>query len=145
MFFKKSAAPAAGLDTPNTVIGKGVYIEAARLSGNESVRIDGTYKGLIDIEGSLVLGDEGSITGDVRANYFLVAGQIDGNITCTSQLHFASTAKIFGDVNAASLIVDDGAQVSGVYKIGLSGAVNESVAIEESYEERLVVVDAENE
>ena len=135
MFFKKTAVPAASLDAPNTVIGKGVYLEAARLSGNESVRIDGIYKGIIDIDGSLVLGDSGSITGDIRANYFLVAGEVAGNINCGSQLHFASTAKIFGDVQTASLIVDEGAQVSGKYTVGEEK--NPAPAIENSYDERL--------
>ncbi|MCL2215486.1 MAG: polymer-forming cytoskeletal protein [Defluviitaleaceae bacterium] len=136
MFFKKSNAPTASLDAPNTVIGKGMYLEAARLSGNESVRIDGIYKGQIDIDGSLVLGDSGSVAGDVRANYFLVAGEVTGNINCSSQLHFASTAKIFGDVQASSLIVDEGAQVSGKYAIGAQKVAPEA-AIETTQEERL--------
>jgi len=139
MFFKKIAGPVAELDAPNTVIGKGVYLEAARLSGNESVRINGIYKGLIDIEGSLVLGDEGSIAGDVRASYFLVAGEINGNIECTSQLHFASTAKVFGDVNAASLIVDDGAHVSGTYTVG---KMKTTTGIAENHEERLRIIES---
>ena len=117
MFFKKKVA-AAALDTPNTIIGKGVYIEAARMSGQESVRVDGIYKGSIDIDGSLVLGDEGSITGDVAANYFLVAGEMAGNINCATQLHFASTAKVVGDVKTSSLIVDEGSQVTGRYSVG---------------------------
>ena len=138
MFFKKSAVSTASLDAPNTVIGKGMYLEAARLSGNESVRIDGIYKGQIDIDGSLVLGDSGSVTGDVRANYFLVAGEVAGNVYCSSQLHFASSAKVFGDVQASSLIVDEGAQVSGKYTIGESKAIPEvKPAIEESHDERL--------
>jgi cytoskeletal protein CcmA (bactofilin family) len=114
-FFKKSAAQTSDLDAPGTVIGKGVSIEAARMTGTESVRIDGVYKGNVDIDGSLVLGDCGCINGDVRATYFLVAGEVNGNIACSTQLHFASTSKVLGDVQANSLVVDEGAQVSGRY------------------------------
>ena len=116
MFFKKVATQE--LNAPNTVIGEGVYLEAARMSGQESVRIDGVYKGKIEIDGSLVLGDSGSVTGDVSASYFLVAGEMLGNIECHTQLHFAATARVTGDVHAQSLIVDEGSQVTGRYRIG---------------------------
>ena len=116
MIFRKT--PAKDLNAPNTVIGEGMYLEAARMTGQESVRIDGVYKGAIEIDGSLVLGDSGSVTGDVQASYFLVAGELMGNIECHTQLHFASTARVIGDVNAQSLIIDEGSQVSGRYRIG---------------------------
>ena len=116
MFLKKTTP--SELDAPTTIIGKGTFIEAAQITGRESVRIDGEYKGNIDLEGSLVLGDGGSITGDVRANYFLVAGEVHGNILCDSQLHFASTARVIGDVQSNVLIVDEGCQVAGRYSIG---------------------------
>ena len=116
MFFKKAAVQE--LNAPNTIIGEGMYLEAVRMSGQESVRIDGIFKGLIDLDGSLVLGDSASITGDVEASYFLVAGEVTGNIKCHTQLHFASTGKVIGDVVAQSLIVDEGCQVTGRYRIG---------------------------
>jgi len=116
MFFKKVATQE--LNAPNTVIGEGMYLEAVRMTGQESVRIDGIYKGSIEIDGSLVLGDSGSVTGDVQASYFLVAGEMQGNIKCHTQLHFASTARVMGDVHAQSLIVDEGSQVTGRYKVG---------------------------
>ena len=119
MFFRKSSAShASDLDAPATIIGEGTRIEASLLSSQRSVRINGYYKGIIDIDSSLVLGDTGIIIGDVTAKYFLIAGEITGNITCTSQVHLASTAKVYGDVVAATMVVDDGAKVSGRYVIG---------------------------
>ena len=116
MFFKKVAEQA--LNAPNTVIGEGMSLEAVRMTGAESVRIDGTYKGNLELDGSLVLGDSGVIQGNVEASYFLVAGEITGNIKCHTQLHFASTAKVTGDIEAQSLIVDEGSQVTGRYRVG---------------------------
>lgn len=128
MFFnKKPPVDTADLNSPSTVIGKGVYLEAIRMTGNESIRIDGTYKGSIDIEGSLVLGDSGSIIGDVSANYFLVAGEVNGNIKCATQLHFASTAKVVGDIQTSSLVVDEGSQVSGCYLVGANKLSHEAI------------------
>ena len=139
MFFKK-ARVTSDLDTPSTVIGKGVMLEAVRMVGTESVRIDGVYKGDVDIDGSLVLGDSGSITGDVRAKYFLVAGEVNGNITCDTQLHFASTAKVVGDIKTSSLIVDEGSQVTGKYNVGAERIMPASII---SSEDRLRLLSSE--
>ena len=116
MFSKKTAR--AQLDTPNTVIGKGVLLEAARMTGQESVRIDGDYKGEIDIDASLVLGDTSHVTGDIRARYIVVAGRVNGNINCDTVLHFASTAIVYGNIVTQALIMDEGSQVKGHYKVG---------------------------
>ncbi len=105
-------------ETPSTVIGKGVSLEAARMTGQESVRIDGTFKGDIDIAGTLVLGEECCVTGDVHARYIIAAGRVNGHMRCDTVLHMASTARIVGDVEAQSLIVDEGTQINGTYKIG---------------------------
>jgi cytoskeletal protein CcmA (bactofilin family) len=115
--FSKKALPAE-IDSPSTVIGTGVTIEAARMTGTDSVRIDGKFKGNVELHGSLVLGETGSIIGDVRANYFLVAGEVSGNIYCDTQLHFASTARVVGDVNTPNLVLDEGSQVTGRYNVG---------------------------
>jgi len=117
-FFSSKKTLPAEIDSPNTIIGAGITIEAARLTGSDSVRIDGQFKGTIDMQGSLVLGETGCITGDVRAGYFLVAGEVNGNIYCDSQLHFASTARVVGDVNTPNLVLDEGSQVTGRYNVG---------------------------
>lgn len=116
MFNKKPAT--AQLSAPETVIGKGVFIEAVKMTGKESVRIDGNFTGLIDIDGSLILSDTSHVTGDVKAKYILAAGNVKGNILCDTVLHMASTAKIIGDVRTQTLIADEGCQVEGRYHVG---------------------------
>jgi cytoskeletal protein CcmA (bactofilin family) len=116
MFSKKTTHDQ--LDMPNTVLGKGVLLEAARMTGRESIRIDGDYHGEIDIDASLVLGDTSVVTGDIHARYIVVAGQVNGNITCDTILHFASTAQVYGDIVTQSLIMDEGSQVRGRYSVG---------------------------
>jgi len=117
LFGSKKTVPAE-IDSPNTIISAGVTIEAARITGSDSVRIDGEFKGNVELQGSLVLGETGSITGEVRTSYFLVAGEVNGNIYCDTQLHFASTARVVGDVNTPNLVLDEGSQVTGRYNVG---------------------------
>jgi len=118
MFGKKTIAPQ--VDIPNTVIGEGIILEAALLTGKESIRIDGTLYGNVDLNGSLILGETGIIEGKVRAKYIIAAGMIRGNIECDTIFHISSTARINGDITAKSLIVDEGGQLNGRYQIGES-------------------------
>ena len=115
MFSKKTHGSS---DAPGTIVGKGAVLEAARMSGQESVRIDGEYRGEIDIDADLVLGDTSIITGDIHARYIVVAGRVNGNITCDTVLHFASTAQVYGNITAQNLIMDEGSQVRGCYQVG---------------------------
>ena len=118
MFTKKTDAPQVEL--PNTIIGHGITLESALLTGKESIRIDGTFYGNVDLESSLILGDTGVIEGNVRAKYMIAAGQIRGNVECDTVLHVSPTARINGDIKARSIIVDEGGQLNGSYHVGES-------------------------
>ena len=115
MFGRKPAA--AQVEVPGTIIGKGITLESALLTGKESVRIDGILLGDIDLDGSLILGETGSVEGTIRAKYIIVAGIVRGNIE-SETLHVSATARINGDIKSNSIIVDEGGQLNGRYQVG---------------------------
>ena len=98
-----------------TVIGKGFTIHAARFTcaESESMRIDGTVVGNVDIDGVLNLSDSGRVDGDITCGSTRIAGKVLGNISCRHALHLASTADVTGDISTTTLIVDDGAVFLG--------------------------------
>ncbi|MCL2016807.1 MAG: polymer-forming cytoskeletal protein [Defluviitaleaceae bacterium] len=116
MFGKKAVIPQ--VEVPGTVIGKGITLEAAVLTGKESVRIDGVFLGDVKLDGSLILGETGSIEGTIKAKYIILAGLVRGNIECDGTLHVSSTARINGDIKTNSIIVDEGGQLNGRYQVG---------------------------
>lgn len=128
MFRKKTIAPQ--IEVPGTVIGKGITLESALLTGKESVRIDGIFLGDVNLDGSLILGETGSIEGTVRAKYIIIAGLVRGNIE-SETLHVSPTARVNGDITTASIIVDEGGQLNGRYQVGepssLVGAESQSL------------------
>ena len=97
----------------NTFIDQGVLIEGKKLSGSESVRIDGHFKGDVDLDGYLQIGESGIIEGDLKVSYALIAGTIYGNIVCRATLQLASTAKIQGNILCNNVIIDEGAAFYG--------------------------------
>jgi len=98
-----------------TIIGNGLTIQAARFTcaGDESMRIDGTVIGNIDIDGVLNVSETGHVDGNINAGSVRVAGRVTGNIDCSYALHLAPTADVVGDIRTVALIVDDGAIIVG--------------------------------
>jgi cytoskeletal protein CcmA (bactofilin family) len=100
----------------NTFIGEGVTLRARKLSGSESVRIDGVFIGDIDLDGYLQVGETGSIQGNLQVAYALIAGEIAGNIQCSATVHLSATAKVQGDITTGKVIMDEGAVFYGYCK-----------------------------
>jgi cytoskeletal protein CcmA (bactofilin family) len=98
-----------------TVIGKGFTIHAARFAcaDSESMRIDGTVIGNVDIDGVLNLSETGRVDGNIDAASARVAGRVYGDVNCRNGLHLTSTADVTGDIVTTTLIVDDGAVITG--------------------------------
>jgi len=103
-------------ERPGTVIGKETQLETSKLTSKTSVQINGTLIGDVAIEASLVIGQGGSLKGNIVANFVLVAGSVDGNIQAKEQLHVTKTAIINGDIMCGSMIIDDGAVINGQFK-----------------------------
>lgn len=97
-----------------TIIGGGTKITGGSMSGESSVRIDGAFSGLINIEGDLILGEHGSIEGDIKARSAMIAGHAkSGLVDCDDSLHIVSTGAVHGDIKVGSLVVDEGAVLAG--------------------------------
>ena len=109
----------------NTFIGKGIKLQAKKLTGAESVRIDGHFVGDIDLDGYLQLGETGRVEGNIHVSYALIAGQVGGGIQCRATVHLASGSVVVGDIVCEKIVIDDGAIIRGFVKT--RGAQQESL------------------
>ena len=95
-----------------TVLGSGIHW-IGDLHGTGSVRIEGTLQGEIVIKGLVVIGETGKvICPELKAETVVVAGTVQGNITC-QKLEIRSTGRVWGDVVAVSFSSEDGAFLRG--------------------------------
>ena len=97
----------------NTFIDKGITLKATKLSGSESVRIDGLYIGAIVLDGYMQVGETGRIEGNMQVSYALIAGEVFGNIMCRATVHLSSTARVYGDISTGKIIMDEGSIFHG--------------------------------
>ncbi len=96
----------------STVLGPGIHW-IGDLHGTGGVRIEGTMQGDIVIKGLVVIGETGKvICPEMKAETVVVAGTVQGNITC-QKLEIRSTGRVWGDVVAVSFSSEDGAFLRG--------------------------------
>jgi cytoskeletal protein CcmA (bactofilin family) len=117
----------------DTIIGEGIIFENALLKGSGVIRIDGKLSGTIDIEGHIILGETGFVSGDITADSALFAGQYQGTLSIRDTLHMTASAVLSGKVETAKLIIDEGAVLNGTCSVTKFGN-RSNVIFEEALE-----------
>ena len=62
---------------------------------------DGKLEGDIQSEGTLNLGDNAVVKGNITANSVLVRGKVNGNVTAKEKIDIKTKTELFGDIRAA--------------------------------------------
>ena len=122
--FKNDRETMSVAQETETVIAPSVRVEGDFVSeGN--VRIEGEVKGSISTDRDLIVGENAKITAGVQARNGVIAGELHGNLRVFDRLELASTARIYGDIQAKVLSVAPGAMMKGQLVIGLEVAALE--------------------
>lgn len=98
--------------TIDTIIGEKAVIEGI-LKAEDTTRIDGIIKGEIKSEGSIIIGEFGSVLGNVSAINIVVAGTVHGNLYIRERMEVTNTGSVNGDILTKTLIIDEGASFKG--------------------------------
>ncbi len=107
----RPAAPRAhgrGLDS---VVGPGVALQGT-LSGAGNMRIEGSFDGNINIQGTLFVADGAKVTAEIRAGAVSVGGSVKGNITA-GKVEILSTGRVWGDLITTAFATEEGAFLRG--------------------------------
>ncbi len=83
------------------------------LKFKDSLRIDGSFEGEIDSQGTLFVGKSGLVKAEIHVGTIVVEGKVEGNVTCDDKVELRSTAKMFGDIQAARLTIAEGVSIVG--------------------------------
>lgn len=96
----------------NTIIGDNAKIEGV-ITTMDSTRVDGNLEGKILSESSVIVGESGTVRGDILAVEILVAGTVYGNLTAKEKIELTSTGRVLGDMVTKTLVIDEGASFKG--------------------------------
>jgi len=105
--FGKRSKPAS-----TTVIAAGSAVEG-KLLIHGAVQIDGAVNGAVIAEGSVTIGKDGRVLGEVEADTLSVAGRIDGIVRVRGHLHVLASGQVQGHARYASLEVERGGVMDG--------------------------------
>lgn len=105
----KKGADANRLDT---IIGPGTICEGS-ITSKESICIDGTVRGKIICEGSVVVGEKGRVDADISADSVILNGMVNGHIVAKTKLEITTNGKLKGDIKTGSLLIAEGVHFEG--------------------------------
>ncbi|MGE5559056.1 MAG: bactofilin family protein [Bacillota bacterium] len=112
MLAGKKGGDGGSLGNVDTLIGKDTFV-TGKIDAGGTIRIDGNFEGEINTSGDLVIGENGKVTGIIKAKHITVAGELHGNVEAQGKLELASTAKLIGDVKVAMFVVEEKAVFKG--------------------------------
>jgi cytoskeletal protein CcmA (bactofilin family) len=119
--FKKDKV-ALDMQSISTLISEGCIFDG-NLKAPDFARIDGQITGDVMVDEGLILGEKGSIQGNVVTKELVVYGTIIGDLQVTS-LEIRATGKVTGEIRTQTLQVENGA----VYNGSLSMTQNHKLA-----------------
>ncbi len=103
------------LETENNVINQiGVGTEiTGDVSTNGDIRIDGNLNGNLKTKGKLVIGETGTIKGEITCKNSVVEGAVNGKISVSELLTLKATSSLKGDIITRRLAIEPGAKFTG--------------------------------
>ena len=77
-------------------------------------RIDGSVRAAsADVQGTLWVGEQGSVVGNVDVAHVVIHGQVSGDVRGTERVVLGRTARVQGDVRYGSIEMTLGARIEG--------------------------------
>jgi cytoskeletal protein CcmA (bactofilin family) len=111
-----ASAPAASPGGLTAFIDQGSEFEG-KLSFRDTVRIDGRFRGEIASENTLIVGESGVIEASIRSKTISISGAVDGDVIASQKVVLHKTARVNGNVETPSLVMEDGAVLNGDVKM----------------------------
>src|SRR5688572_32465144 len=101
----KSSDLSAFIDEASEIDGKYTF------SG--TVMINGKFKGEIVSNDTLIVGEKAVIHATIRAGIVFISGEVVGDVLGGERVELRGTARVFGDVEAPVIVVEEGVLFEG--------------------------------
>ncbi len=110
-----SSVPTATGDL-NALLGRGSEFEG-KLTFEGTVRIDGKFTGTIVTNDVLVIGEGAKVSAEISCGTVIVHGEITGNVRAKNAVELHHPAKMRGNIEAPSLMIEKGVMFEGQCKM----------------------------
>jgi cytoskeletal protein CcmA (bactofilin family) len=105
-------SPPSGSNSSDLLLGAGAEFEG-KLTFKGTVRIDAKFSGSIVTNDVLVVGEHARIDAEITCGTVVVHGEVNGNIKAKNAVEVHRSAKVRGNVETPSLMVEKGSFLQG--------------------------------
>ena len=84
-----------------------------QLTFTGSVHIDGQFTGEIKSEGTLILGKDAKVEGNIQVSQLRLSGNLNGDVVVTEKTILHKTAVLTGNLATKNLTMEEGAMLQG--------------------------------
>ena len=96
----------------DTIIGSSIVIDG-EISGSAPVVVEGSVKGKIELEASVLVQPGASVEADIEVDQLEVSGHVTGNVFARERVEIHSEGRMIGDVRSPRILIADGAGFKG--------------------------------
>ncbi len=108
----RARKPAAARSDLTAFIDEGSEIEGTyTFSG--TVLVNGKFHGEIQSPDTLIIGEKGVVNANIRTGTLIVSGELVGNVVAGDRVELKAGARVFGDVEAPVVVVEEGVLFEG--------------------------------
>jgi len=129
MLWKKKA-----VKTPGKAAELSAYIdETSEIDGrytfSGTVMLNGKFSGEISSSDTLIIGEKGVVNANIHAGIVLVNGEVRGNILGGDRVELRGTARVYGDVEAPVVVVEEGVLFEGHCRMTRGGGADAPITV----------------
>jgi cytoskeletal protein CcmA (bactofilin family) len=117
---RKNEATASGRDVDLSLLGKNARFKGT-IMFEGTARIDGRLEGDISTDGTLIIGEEAVVEGNVVARIVICAGNITGDVDASERVELVAPAVLTGRVKSPRLSLQEGVSFVGTSEVLSSG------------------------
>lgn len=99
-------------DQVNGLLDKGCSVDG-KIIFDGTVQINGEFNGEVRSEGTLIVGQDARLSGNVLVDTLICYGAVDGQVDAKSRIEIRVPSIVTADISTKSLIIEEGALFQG--------------------------------
>lgn len=108
----KRSKSSASYKSTDSLIGHGGTLEG-KVHCDTNLRIEGNFSGEILCQGTVTVGEQGTVRSSIKAQEIIIAGKVYGNVTADQKLIMTGTGQLHGNIAAGALSIMEGSVLNG--------------------------------
>jgi cytoskeletal protein CcmA (bactofilin family) len=91
-----------------------------------SIHVHGRVEGTISAANEIYIADQAEVEATLTAATIIIAGRVTGEVRCTNRFEMLPSGRVDGNIQAPSLVIHEGASITGQFRMGAPEAGAES-------------------